>query len=102
MYNIKLLEDNDFFNFKISVKSSDIFLTVKAYKKLSEKFVNYPLHLGVTEAGGLFTGSIKSSIGIGQLLMEGIGDTIRVSLSSDPVDEIKAGYEILKIFRNSI
>jgi|TARA_B100001939_G_C16912963_1_gene605505 (E)-4-hydroxy-3-methylbut-2-enyl-diphosphate synthase len=94
-YNIKLLEDNDFFNFKISVKSSDIFLTVKAYKKLSET-CDYPLHLGVTEAGGLFTGSIKSSIGIGQLLMEGIGDTIRVSLSSDPVDEIKAGYEILK------
>ena len=93
--NIRLLEDNNFFNFKISVKSSDIFLTVKAYKKLSE-FCNYPLHLGVTEAGGLLTGSIKSSIGIGQLLMEGIGDTIRVSLSSDPVDEIKAGYEILK------
>jgi (E)-4-hydroxy-3-methylbut-2-enyl-diphosphate synthase len=94
-YNIKLLEDNDFFNFKISVKSSDIFLTVKAYKKLSE-VCEYPLHLGVTEAGGLLTGSIKSSIGIGQLLMEGIGDTIRVSLSSDPVDEIKAGFEILK------
>ena len=94
-YNIKLLEDNDFFNFKISVKSSDIFLTVKAYKKLSE-MCDYPLHLGITEAGGLLTGSIKSSIGIGQLLMEGIGDTIRVSLSSDPVDEIKAGYEILK------
>ena len=94
-HNIKLLEDNDFFNFKISVKSSDIFLTVKAYRKLSE-ICDYPLHLGVTEAGGLFTGSIKSSIGIGQLLMDGIGDTIRVSLSSDPVDEIKAGYEILK------
>ena len=94
-YNIKLLEDNEFFNFKISVKSSDIFLTVKAYKKLSE-ICEYPLHLGVTEAGSLFTGSIKSSIGIGQLLMDGIGDTIRVSLSSDPVDEIKAGFEILK------
>ena len=94
-HNIKILEDNDFFNFKISVKSSDIFLTVKAYKLLS-KICDYPLHLGVTEAGGLFTGSIKSSIGIGQLLMEGIGDTIRVSLSSDPVDEIKAGFEILK------
>tara|TARA_B100000575_G_C23105492_1_gene638068 strand:- start:405 stop:1496 length:1092 start_codon:yes stop_codon:yes gene_type:complete len=93
--NIKLLEDNDFFNFKISVKSSDIFLTVKAYQKLSKE-CDYPLHLGVTEAGGLFSGSIKSSIGIGQLLMEGIGDTIRVSLSSDPVDEVKAGYEILK------
>ena len=94
-YNIQLLEDNDFYNFKISVKSSDIFLTVKAYKKLSE-ICNYPLHLGVTEAGGLLTGSIKSSIGIGQLLMNGIGDTIRVSLSSDPIDEVKAGYEILK------
>ena len=94
-HNIKILEDNDFFNFKISVKSSDIFLTVKAYKRLSE-VCNYPLHLGVTEAGGLITGSIKSSIGIGQLLMDGIGDTIRVSLSSDPVDEIRAGYEILK------
>ena len=94
-YNIKLLEDNNFFNFKISVKSSDIFLTVKAYRLLAD-ICDYPLHLGVTEAGGLFTGSIKSSIGIGQLLMEGIGDTIRVSLSSDPIDEIKAGYEILK------
>ena len=95
MHNVKLLEDNDFFNFKISVKSSDVFLTVKSYKKLSE-VCDYPLHLGVTEAGSLLTGSIKSSIGIGQLLMEGIGDTIRVSLSSDPVDEVKAGYEILK------
>ena len=95
MYNIKLLEDNDFFNFKISVKSSDVFLTVKSYMQLS-KICDYPLHLGVTEAGGLLTGSIKSSIGIGQLLMSGIGDTIRVSLSSDPLDEIKAGYEILK------
>ena len=95
MNNIKLLEDNDFFNFKISVKSSDIFLTVKAYRKLSE-ICDYPLHLGITEAGGLLTGSIKSSIGIGQLLMSGIGDTIRVSLSSDPIDEVKAGYEILK------
>ena len=95
MYNVKLLEDNDFFNFKISVKSSDVFLTVKSYKKLS-KVCDYPLHLGVTEAGGLISGSIKSSIGIGQLLMEGIGDTIRVSLSSDPIEEIKAGYEILK------
>jgi len=95
MYNVKLLEDNDFFNFKISVKSSDVFLTVKSYKKLS-KACDYPLHLGITEAGGLLTGSIRSSIGIGQLLMDGIGDTIRVSLSSDPVDEIKSGYEILK------
>ena len=95
MYNVKLLEDNDFFNFKISVKSSDVFLTVKSYRELS-KICDYPLHLGITEAGGLLTGSIRSSIGIGQLLMDGIGDTIRVSLSSDPVDEIKSGYEILK------
>ena len=94
-YNMKILEDNDFLNFKISVKSSDIFLTVKSYQKLS-KICDYPLHLGVTEAGGLLTGSIKSSIGIGQLLMDGIGDTIRVSLSADPVEEVKAGYEILK------
>ncbi|MDA7606188.1 flavodoxin-dependent (E)-4-hydroxy-3-methylbut-2-enyl-diphosphate synthase [Pelagibacteraceae bacterium] len=95
MYNIKLMEDNDFFNFKISVKSSDVFLAVKSYEQLS-KACNYPLHIGITEAGGLLTGSIKSSIGIGQLLMQGIGDTIRVSLSADPVEEIKAGYEILK------
>ncbi len=95
MYNVKLLEDNDFYNFKISVKSSDVFLAIKSYELLSES-CDYPLHLGVTEAGGLITGSIKSSIGIGQLLMKGIGDTIRVSLSADPVEEIKAGYEILK------
>jgi (E)-4-hydroxy-3-methylbut-2-enyl-diphosphate synthase len=93
-HNIKLLEDNDFFNFKISVKSSDVFLAVKAYESLSSLY-DYPLHLGITEAGGLFTGSIKSSIGIGRLLMQGIGDTIRVSLSADPVEEIKAGFEIL-------
>ena len=95
MYNVKLLEDNDFYNFKISVKSSDVFLAIKAYEQLSDA-CDYPLHLGITEAGGLLTGSIKSSIGIGQLLMKGIGDTIRVSLSADPVEEIKAGYEILK------
>jgi (E)-4-hydroxy-3-methylbut-2-enyl-diphosphate synthase len=95
MYNIKLMEDNDFFNFKISVKSSDVFLAVKSYEQLSNA-CNYPLHVGITEAGGLLTGSIKSSIGIGQLLMQGIGDTIRVSLSADPIEEIKAGYEILK------
>ena len=93
-HHIKLLEDNDFFNFKISVKSSDVFLAVKAYEGLS-KLYNYPLHLGITEAGGLLTGSIKSSIGMGKLLMQGIGDTIRVSLSADPVEEVKAGFEIL-------
>ena len=93
--NIKILEDKDFFNFKISVKSSDVFLSVKAYRSLS-KACDYPLHLGITEAGSLIPGSVKSSIGIGMLLMEGIGDTIRVSLSADPVEEIKIGYEILK------
>ena len=77
------------------MKSSDVFLSIKSYEILSQK-CNYPLHLGITEAGGLFTGSIKSSIGIGQLLMKGIGDTIRVSLSDDPVQEVKIGNEILK------
>jgi len=93
--NIKFLEDEDFFNFKISVKSSDVFLATKAYRALS-KVCNYPLHLGITEAGGLTSGSIKSSIGMGILLMEGIGDTIRVSLSANPIEEVKIGYEILK------
>ena len=93
--NIKLLEDEDFFNFKISVKSSDIFLATKAYRALSS-ICDYPLHLGITEAGSFTTGSIKSSIGMGILLMEGIGDTIRVSLSENPVEEVKVGYEILK------
>ena len=95
MYNVKLMEDNDFFNFKISVKSSDVFLAIKSYEQLS-KVCDYPLHVGITESGGLFTGSIKSSIGVGQLLMQGIGDTIRISLSADPIEEVKAGYEILK------
>ena len=93
--NIKILEDQDFFNFKISVKSSDVFLSVAAYKQLS-KVCNYPLHLGITEAGGFVSGSIKSSIGLGSLLMDGIGDTIRISLSDDPAKEIKIGNEILK------
>jgi len=93
--NIKILEDQDFFNFKISVKSSDIFLTIKAYRMLSS-VCNYPLHLGITEAGSLISGSVKSSMGMGVLLMEGIGDTIRVSLSENPVEEVKIGYEILK------
>ena len=93
--NIKILEDLDFFNFKISVKSSDVFLSIKAYEQLS-KITDYPLHLGITEAGSFLPGSIKSSIGLGSLLMNGIGDTIRVSLSDDPVEEIKVGNEILK------
>jgi len=95
MYNVKLMEDNDFYNFKISVKSSDVFLAIKSYEQLS-KACDYPLHVGITESGGLLTGSIKSSIGVGQLLMQGIGDTIRISLSADPIEEVKAGYEILK------
>ena len=93
--NIQIIEDQNFFNFKISVKSSDVFLSIKAYRLLSKK-TNYPLHLGITEAGGFLPGSIKSSIGIGSLLLEGIGDTIRISLSDDPVEEIKVGNEILK------
>ena len=93
--NIKILEDEDFFNLKISVKSSDVFLSIEAYRQLS-KVTDYPLHLGITEAGGFVAGSIKSSIGIGSLLLSGIGDTIRISLSDDPVKEVKIGNEILK------
>ena len=95
MRNIGILEDEDFFNLKVSVKSSDVFLTIEAYRLLS-KVTDYPLHLGVTEAGSYVSGSIKSSIGVGTLLLEGIGDTIRISLSDDPVKEIKIGNEILK------
>ena len=93
--NIQILEDQDFFNFKISVKSSDVFLSIEAYKQLS-KVTEYPLHLGITEAGSFVSGSIKSSIGVGSLLLNGIGDTIRISLSDDPVKEVKIGNEILK------
>ncbi len=93
--NIKILEDKDFFNFKISVKSSDVFLSIAAYRQLSN-VTDYPLHLGITEAGSFISGSIKSAIGLGSLLLDGIGDTIRVSLSDDPVKEIKIGNEILK------
>lgn len=93
--NIKLIEDNNFNNIKVSVKSSDVFLSVAAYRQLSQK-TDYPLHLGITESGSFVPGSVKSSIGLGILLLEGIGDTIRVSLSDDPVQEIKIGNEILK------
>ena len=93
--NIKILEDENFFNFKVSVKSSDVFLSIKAYRQLSN-LTDYPLHLGITEAGGFIPGSVKSSIGIGSLLLDGIGDTIRISLSDDPVKEVKIGNEILK------
>lgn len=91
----KILEDNDFRDFKISVKASDVFLAVAAYHGLADA-CDYPLHLGITEAGGLRGGTVKSAIGIGSLLWAGIGDTIRVSLSADPVEEVKAGFEILK------
>ncbi len=93
--NIKILEDMDFSNFKISVKSSDVFLSIMAYKLLSNK-TDYPLHLGITEAGSFLPGSIKTSIGFGSLLLDGIGDTIRVSLSDDPIEEVNVGNEILK------
>jgi (E)-4-hydroxy-3-methylbut-2-enyl-diphosphate synthase len=93
--HIKILEDNDFLNFKISCKASDVFLAVAAYSQLAE-VCDYPLHIGVTEAGGLRTGTVKSAIGMGNLLWAGIGDTIRVSLSADPVEEVKAGFEMLK------
>ena len=93
--HIKILEDNDFYNFKISCKASDVFLAVAAYYGISDA-CDYPLHLGITEAGGLMTGTIKSSIGMGSLLWAGLGDTIRVSLSADPVEEIKVGFNILK------
>ena len=93
--HVRILEDNDFFNFKISVKASDVFLAVAAYHALAEA-CDYPLHLGITEAGGLRGGTVKSAIGMGSLLWAGVGDTIRVSLSADPVEEIKAGFEILK------
>ncbi len=91
----RILEDNDFFEFKISVKASDIFLAVAAYQGLAEA-CDYPLHVGITEAGGLTTGTVKSSVGLGMLLWSGIGDTIRVSLSADPVEEVKVGFELLK------
>ena len=93
--NISIVEEFDFDKFKVSVKSSDVFLSIEAYRQLS-KVTDYPLHLGITEAGSFLPGSIKSSIGFGSLLMSGIGDTIRVSLSDDPVEEIKVGNEILK------
>jgi (E)-4-hydroxy-3-methylbut-2-enyl-diphosphate synthase len=91
----RILEENDFFEFKISCKASDVFLAVAAYQGLAEACDN-PLHLGITEAGALRMGTIKSAIGLGSLLWAGIGDTIRVSLSADPVEEVKAGYDILK------
>jgi (E)-4-hydroxy-3-methylbut-2-enyl-diphosphate synthase len=95
MNSVKLLEDFDFYDIKISVKASDIERTVEAYRRISE-LTDYPLHIGITEAGTLFSGTIKSSVGIGILLYEGIGDTIRVSLSAPPEEEVRVGWEILK------
>ena len=93
--HIKILQDNDFHEFKISCKASDVFMAAAAYQKLAEA-TDAPIHLGITEAGGLMSGTIKSAIGLGNLLWMGIGDTIRVSLSADPVEEVRVGYEILK------
>ncbi|MEE4349400.1 MAG: flavodoxin-dependent (E)-4-hydroxy-3-methylbut-2-enyl-diphosphate synthase [Pacificimonas sp.] len=93
--HIKLLQDHDFHEFKVAVKASDVFLAVAAYQQLAEA-VDCPLHLGITEAGGLIGGTVKSALGIGNLLWYGIGDTIRVSLSADPTQEVKVGFEILK------
>jgi (E)-4-hydroxy-3-methylbut-2-enyl-diphosphate synthase len=95
MDHIKILQDHDFHEFKISVKASDVFMATAAYQQLAD-LTDAPIHLGITEAGGLMSGTIKSSIGLGNLLWMGIGDTIRVSLSADPVEEVKVGYEILK------
>ena len=91
----RMLEDEDFHEFKISVKASDVFLAVAAYQGLAE-VSDYPLHIGITEAGGARTGTVKSSIGLGNLLCSGIGDTLRVSLSADPVEEVRVGFELLK------
>ena len=95
MDHIKLLQDHDFHEFKISVKASDVFLSAAAYQQLAD-VTDAPIHLGITEAGGLRGGTVKSAIGLGNLLWAGIGDTIRVSLSADPVEEVKVGFEILK------
>ena len=93
--HVRILQDHDYHEYKISVKASDVFLSVAAYHQLAEA-VDCPLHIGITEAGGYTSGTVKSSIGLGSLLWAGIGDTLRVSLSSDPVDEIKVGFEMLK------
>lgn len=93
--HIRILEDHDFRNYKVAVKASDLFLAVSAYHQLAET-VDCPLHLGITEAGGLIGGTVKSSIGMGSLLWAGIGDTIRVSLSAEPEEEVRVGYEMLK------
>ncbi|HCN32337.1 MAG TPA: 4-hydroxy-3-methylbut-2-en-1-yl diphosphate synthase, partial [Rhodobiaceae bacterium] len=93
--HVRILQDHDYYEYKISVEASDVFSSVAAYHQLAEA-VDCPLHIGITEAGGYTSGTVKSSIGLGSLLWAGIGDTLRVSLSSDPVDEIKVGFEMLK------
>ncbi|MFZ5593417.1 MAG: flavodoxin-dependent (E)-4-hydroxy-3-methylbut-2-enyl-diphosphate synthase [Pseudomonadota bacterium] len=98
MRHIDMLDKLDFQNFKVSVKASEVFMTVDAYRELARQ-IEQPLHLGITEAGALRSGTVKSAIGLGMLLMEGIGDTIRVSLAADPVEEIKVGFDILKSLR---
>ena len=95
---IDILDKLNFQNFKISLKSSEIFMTMAAYRGLADQ-IDQPFHMGITEAGGLRTGTVKSAIGLGALLMEGIGDTIRVSLAADPVEEVKVGFDILKSLR---
>jgi len=95
MRHIDILDSLNFYDFKLSVKASDVFMAVAAYRKIANQ-IDQPLHLGITEAGGLRGGTVKSAVGLGMLLMDGIGDTIRVSLAADPVEEIKVGYEILK------
>lgn len=95
MRHIRILEENDFFDIKVSLKASDIWKTIDAYRLLAKK-VDYPFHIGITEAGTLFSGTVKSSVGLGILLAEGVGDTLRVSLTGDPVEEVRVGWEILK------
>jgi (E)-4-hydroxy-3-methylbut-2-enyl-diphosphate synthase len=98
MRHIDILDRHDFQDFKVSLKASEVFMTVDAYRKIAQQ-IEQPLHLGITEAGGFRSGTVKSSIGLGMLLMDGIGDTIRVSLAADPVQEIKVGFDILKSLR---
>ncbi|KZY96856.1 4-hydroxy-3-methylbut-2-en-1-yl diphosphate synthase, partial [Oleiphilus sp. HI0073] len=95
MRHVEILTRHNFENFKLSLKASDIFMTVAAYRQIASQ-IDQPLHLGITEAGGFRSGAVKSSIGLGMLLMDGIGDTLRVSLAADPVEEVKVGYDILK------
>jgi len=98
MRHVNILRSHDFHNFKVSLKASDVFMTVAAYRMIADQ-IEQPLHLGITEAGGFRSGAVKSSVGLGMLLMDGIGDTIRISLAADPIEEIKVGYDILRSLR---